>query len=1020
MKKSTLIVLLLIIAGSLFSFAGGTGTEADPYLVETAEHLDSVRNHLSASFRQIADIDLADYLAPGGSGYNNGAGWEPIGWYLNYYDNEPFTGSYDGDEFIISNLFINREEETMYHHGLFGYGGNSAYFANIFLENVDITGYRTGALTGYMEGIIDNCYSTGEISGVQAAGLVHSLDARWYSQSLISNCYSTCDVTAVERAAGLIVILDHYQMTNCFATGEVTAYEGTAAGLVLSVLDFSIVEYSYATGNVTGSGMAGGLVSFANHSIIQQCYAMGNVYVEPSADYGTSAAGGLINYAESVQILNCFATGDVEGGGDAYLGGFISQISLGIILRNSYSTGKVSGEPYAGGFSGYQHSTQGVTVENNYWDFFSSCQPESVNGTGLTTALMMQQSSFTDWDFEDVWQIDENQSYPYLQNNLPAVVPAPPDRIDDLGVLTVLGQEAVFIDSLSTHSVVVFNMGSNPQSGFIVRLLLDEDTELTNVIVTETIAQYEQIYVEIEWVASVAGEYNLRGVVELAGDEYEPNNTTNLFPVKAYYGFAGGHGTAEVPFQVASPEQFYLLRYFMDSHFEQTDDIDLSVFNDEEGWQPIGNYCIYDESKRQPFTGNYNGNGFRVHNGIYSFTSGYFSALFAYLGEGGIVRNTVVENITFNNAFLCHYLGGLVGKNSGTIENSSVTGITLEGEFPFIGGLVYSNEGIIVNCHTGFEIESYSVFFSVGGLVVENEGKILDSYSTADVTAEIECAGLAVVNEGIIKRSYFTGNVTGTNNPTGGLVGSNYNLIEECFSTGSVSGSFRVGGLVGRSEGTIKNSYSLANVEGESFVGGLIGWAFQTGTVLNCFSAGLVSGNYHYGGLAGVGHGSFVNSYWDIETSGQTVSQGGEGRTTAEMMQQSTFLDWDFELVWDILQNESYPFLHYQEGPISVSEETETVPQTTMLTGNYPNPFNPKTTISFTLSRKVEFLELKIYNLRGQLVRTLVSSAPHPEGDYRIIWDGSNDQGKQVSSGVFFYRLITPDYDRARKMLLLK
>ena len=93
-------------------FAGGSGTEGDPYLVATADHLNNVRNHLDQHFRQIADLDL--------SFYRSGSGWNPIG-----TSTDRFTGTYDGNGYTISDLFIKQAGEwnVRIPAGLFGYTG---------------------------------------------------------------------------------------------------------------------------------------------------------------------------------------------------------------------------------------------------------------------------------------------------------------------------------------------------------------------------------------------------------------------------------------------------------------------------------------------------------------------------------------------------------------------------------------------------------------------------------------------------------------------------------------------------------------------------------------------------------------------------------------------------------------------------------------------------------------------------------------------------------------------------------
>ena len=92
---------------------------------------------------------------------------------------------------------------------------------------------------------------------------------------------------------------------------------------------------------------------------------------------------------------------------------------------------------------------------------------------------------------------------------------------------------------------------------------------------------------------------------------------------------------------------------------------------------------------------------------------------------------------------------------------------------------------------------------------------------------------------------------------------------------------------------------------------------------------------------------------------------------------------------------------------------------------NYPNPFNPITTIRFTLSdarrntQDARHTTLKISNLLGQEVRTLVDEEKEP-GYYSVTWDGRDNEGTEVTSGVYFYRLKSGEFIETRRMILLK
>ena len=93
--------------------------------------------------------------------------------------------------------------------------------------------------------------------------------------------------------------------------------------------------------------------------------------------------------------------------------------------------------------------------------------------------------------------------------------------------------------------------------------------------------------------------------------------------------------------------------------------------------------------------------------------------------------------------------------------------------------------------------------------------------------------------------------------------------------------------------------------------------------------------------------------------------------------------------------------------------------QSLILHQNYPNPFNPETTISFTLKDPALSLKLNIYNIKGQLVKTLYDGALQ-KGQHSFVWNGTDETNCQVSSGVYFYRLSNGKESRQRKMVLLK
>jgi len=206
------------------------------------------------------------------------------------------------------------------------------------------------------------------------------------------------------------------------------------------------------------------------------------------------------------------------------------------------------------------------------------------------------------------------------------------------------------------------------------------------------------------------------------------------------------------------------------------------------------------------------------------------------------------------------------------------------------------------------------------------EGVIKDT-NMVDVTVAgyYYVGGLVGFNNGLVTNSYSTGNTSGAVGMVGGLVGKNSGTLSNSYSTAWISGVVNTGGLVGDNwDGTVSDSYSTGSVIGYSCVGGLVAYN-NRGTVTNSYSTGSVTGNEEVGGLVGQNYdGTVVDSFWNIETSGQTTSNGGTGKTTVEMRDLATFLGagWNICTVapgstnstctWNIVNGVTYPFLSWE------------------------------------------------------------------------------------------------------------
>ena len=301
-----------IIVPSSPTYSGGSGAIDDPYLIATAEDLYCVRYNLDKYFLQIADVYL--YYP-----WDFDSGWQPIGYYNSISDNAPFTGSYDGGNYGIRYLYIQRPTTDCV--GLFGYT-NGAKLANITLSQSRVWGRDyVGSLVG------------------------------WQNGGSITRCY----------------INEGY----CSTDGR------NFVGGLVGYNDSGDISKSFNIGYVQGSSYLGGLVGCNLSANVNNSYSTAYTYAS------TSYTGGLVGYNSSSTITDCYSYGYV------------------------YSDGG-----YSGGLVGYN---TGGTVNGSYWDIDYSGHLTSAGGVGKTSEQMRKQATFGNWDFDNIWDIQEDSTYPYFR-----------------------------------------------------------------------------------------------------------------------------------------------------------------------------------------------------------------------------------------------------------------------------------------------------------------------------------------------------------------------------------------------------------------------------------------------------------------------------------------------------------------------------------------------------------------------------------------------------------------------------
>jgi hypothetical protein len=287
----------------------------------TLNDLNRIRDYLDRDFVLMNDIDASETIT-----WNDEQGWEPIG-----NETNRFSGSFNGQDKVINNLYINRNPNTS--TGFFGSISSNSLVQNIGLVDINILGIGvnynsfTGGLVGwFFGGTIENCYVTGNIIG------------GYYLGGLVGDAYND----------------QSYPM---------------------------IINKSFSTANLFGSNVVN--------------------------------SGGLVGFGENVEIYNSYSTGDVNiVPQNSFKGGLVGYLGGGVV-ENSYSTGYVSNVPTRGGLIGYVYDSPVIT--SSYWDVNTSTLFASSGGIGKTTSEMKQRTTFEDWDFDSIWQIQEGVSYPSIR-----------------------------------------------------------------------------------------------------------------------------------------------------------------------------------------------------------------------------------------------------------------------------------------------------------------------------------------------------------------------------------------------------------------------------------------------------------------------------------------------------------------------------------------------------------------------------------------------------------------------------
>ena len=375
--------------------------------------------------------------------------------------------------------------------------------------------------------------------------------------------------------------------------------------------------------------------------------------------------------------------------------------------------------------------------------------------------------------------------------------------------------------------------------------------------------------------------------------------------------FAGGKGTKDDPYQIATGSQ---LAYFAErvnaeeygekyagTYFELTEDIDLGG----KEWTPVGETVadlIMGGHEYFVFSGNFDGNGYTIKNlTIGTETSPYSGDVCGLFGAtSGTLEDVVLENVSINyvggnhsSGYGFRMGGALVGYSMGDIVNCTVIGLDMkagsDGSYVAlnsIGGLVGIQDGGTTVSHSRVsgKIEESTKKGNVGGFVGTLAKGSSAKYCGADVSVEVTGNGRGIAVGG------FVG--------IGNGVTIDETLIENCYATGNITGAEYAGGFVGNISGlNISNCYAKGNVSncfvGASFLGTDAASNNYYGTVKNCYATGLVSdissSAYAFAMQDTMNRSTIQNCYYNIQNTAKNTESAAS--LTIDDMKTDSFLN---------------------------------------------------------------------------------------------------------------------------------
>lgn len=875
-----MIITTLPLANALTTeFAGGCGTEADPYLIETKEHLSNVRNDLNAHYKLIANIVFTDAdFAEGGNFYNNQIGWIPLGQVYN----TPFNGTFDGNGFAIVGLFTNSS-------GLFGI--NNGTIMNLAVVNGSVTvttdSLSAGGIVGNNSGIITNCYSSMTVSSKYYSGGIAGKN-----NGIITNCYNLGNIIEGQNSSSISGGIVGYNLvgsiiSSCYNAGNVCAiHQGGIAGCNYGTISHGYFLETEIMGSAQGTnaGYRCSIEELQTKSTFEgfdfdTTWEFINV-----PDHSFPVLKGV----KHIPINNVTNQEGFESGAgtmfDPYL---ISNISHLLMVQqfpyacfrlandivftendnlNWNSIGTVT-KPFAGYFDGDGYSIVGLTKSLFNYNkgtvknialkkaIVTDSATIILNNNGvLSNSYSSSEISFSSSENSSVGGL-VSKNYGTINNcfysgkintnctssNYTSCYTGGIAGSNDGGTISYCYNLGIISTNKSLDGIVGINNNATMKNNYYYSFFSLSYPTTNNGGTKATVDQlktkefFEGFDFDKEWQIDESLEYPAPTLkIMKSMPEIDPENTDD---------FAGGNGSLFSPYLIANAQHLLNVSKYANSrlHFKIIDDIVL-------------NYT-FEKNMLSSFNGMLDGEMHTISSFAVKSTAFSNSYMGLFGRNNGIIKNIKFKNCNVEFSNLTEsYVGTIVGYNNGIISNVEVetemVGNDITTDDSCVGGIIgiTSTNSVVENVHTIGKIDITSetelLESNIGGIIGKGNGKILDAVNDIDI----------VINS-------YVGPIYFFNSKIGGIIGSSGATIQKVRNQGNIniyvdnakySIRIDVGGIAGRVSG---GSISFASNAGDIFmksvtsvedpaisIGGIVGADFRcTVTIKKSYNTGNIS-----------------------------------------------------------------------------------------------------------------------------------------------------------------------------------